>query len=109
MLAPGRVLSRNREGKVVWAYRGESKNMYQICHDEFFAAIRAGKQLNAGEYMANTTMLGILGREVAHSGQRITWEQLWKSEQSFGSIEGLALKQNHPVQPVPAPGKYKFR
>jgi predicted dehydrogenase len=105
--APGRVMTKDPSGKITWAFRGEEDNMYQICHNEWFAAIRAGKELNAGEYMANSTMLGLLGREAAHSGQRITWDQLLASNQDLAPDE-FKLSDSHPVSPVPVPGKYKF-
>jgi hypothetical protein len=40
--------------------------------------------MNDGEMMANSTMLGILGRMVAYSGQSITWEQAMNSNQVLG-------------------------
>lgn len=54
--APGRVMTKDVSGKITWAYRGEPANMYQVCHNEWFAAIRAGKELNAGEFMAKSTI-----------------------------------------------------
>ena len=81
--------------------------MYQVCHNEWFAAIRAGKELNAGEFMAKSTMLGLLGREAAHTGQRITWDQLLASNQDLAPDE-FKLSDAHPVLPVPIPGKHKF-
>jgi len=105
--APTRVMTKDPAGKITWAFRGESANMYQICHNEWFAAIRAGKELNAGEYMANSTMLGILGREAAHTGQRITWDELWASNQDLAPDE-FQLTDERPVPPVPVPGIYKF-
>lgn len=103
--APGRVMTKDISGKITWAYRGEPANMYQVCHNEWFAAIRAGKELNAGEFMANSTMLGLLGREAAHTGQRITWDQLLASNQDLSPDE-FALSDAHPVPPVPVPGKH---
>jgi predicted dehydrogenase len=105
--APTRVMTKDISDKITWAYRGQPENMYQVCHNEWIAAIRAGKELNAGEYMANSTMLGILGREAAHSGQRITWDQLWASEQDMAP-DDLQLGDKRPVPPVPVPGEYKF-
>ncbi len=105
--APDRVLTKDPSGKITWAFRGKEDNMYQICHNEWFAAIRAGKELNSGEYMANSTMLGLLGREAAHSGQRITWDQLLASNQDLAPDE-FKLSDAHPVPPVPVPGKHKF-
>ena len=105
--APGRVMTKDASGKITWAYRGEPENMYQVCHNEWFAAIRAGKELNAGEFMAGSTMLGLLGREAAHTGQRVTWEQLQASVQDL-SPDDFKMSDAHPVAPVPVPGKYKF-
>jgi predicted dehydrogenase len=105
--APTRVLTKDVSGKTTWAYRGEPDNMYQVCHNEWFAAIRAGKELNAGEFMVKSTMLGMLGREAAHSGQRITWEQMWASSQDLAP-DNLAMGDKFQEAPVPVPGKYKF-
>jgi len=105
--APTRVMTKDVTGKITWAYRGQPENMYQVCHNEWIAAIRAGEEMNAGEFMANSTMLGLLGREAAHSGQRITWEELWASNQDLAP-DALKLSDKHPVAPVPIPGTYKF-
>jgi predicted dehydrogenase len=107
MEAPDRVLVRGWDEKIKWAYSGENANMYQVCHNEWFAAIRAGNELNTGEYMANSTMLGILIREAAHTGDRITWDQLWKSSQDFAP-DDLKLTDSFPVPPVAKPGTYKL-
>lgn len=105
--APGRVMTKDPTGKIIWAFRGEPANMYQVCHNEWFAAIRAGKELNAGEFMANSTMLGLLGREAAHTGQRITWEQLLASSQDLAP-DNYKLSDARPVPPVPVPGTHKL-
>jgi len=105
--APGRVFTKDHEGKMTWAYRGPEANMYQVCHQEWFAAIRKGEALNTGDLMVRSTMLGILGREAAHTGQRVTWEQLWKSEQDHAP-DTLKLSDSHPVATVPKPGTHKI-
>lgn len=105
--APGRVLTKDPAGKMNWAYRAAPADMYQVCHNEWFAAIRKGEAINTGDRMVLSTMLGILGREAAHSGQRVTWEELWKSEQDLAP-DTLKLSDAHPVAPVPKPGTYKI-
>lgn len=105
--APGRVFTKDPAGKMNWAYRAAPADMYQVCHNEWFAAIRKGEPLNTGDRMVLSTMLGILGREAAHTGQRITWEELWKSEQDLAP-DNLKLSDAHPVAPVPEPGTYKI-
>lgn len=107
MEAPNRVMTRDAAGEIDWAYRGPNANMYQVCHNEWFAAIRKGEELNTGEYMANSTMLAILGREAAHSGQRVTWEDLWNSDQDFAP-DHVSLSDAMPIPPVPIPGEYRF-
>ena len=42
--------------------------MYQVEHDEMFAAIRAGKPINNGEQAAHTTLLALMGRTAAYTG-----------------------------------------
>ncbi len=54
--------------------------MYDVEHQELFAAIRAGKPINNGLYMARSTMLAILGRMATYSGQAVTWEQAINSK-----------------------------
>lgn len=71
-------------GKTNWKYQGENNDMYQTQHDELFTAIRENKPINDGEWMANSTMMAILGRMVAYSGKTITWEEAINSGQVLG-------------------------
>ena len=57
--------------------------------------------------MANSTMLAILAREVAHTGERITWEQLWNANQDKAP-DTLKFPDAFPIAPVPVPGVYKL-
>lgn len=71
-------------GKNKWAYKGAKNNMYETQHEELFAGIRKNKPVNDGIKMANSSMLGILGRMVAYTGQTITWEEAMKSNEVLG-------------------------
>jgi predicted dehydrogenase len=71
-------------GKSEWKYNGEKSDMYQVQQNELFASIKNGKPINDGELMANSSMMGILGRMVAYSGQTITWDQAINSNQVLG-------------------------
>jgi predicted dehydrogenase len=70
-------------GKEVWRYRGEKPNPYQVEHDVLFAAVRAGKPVNQGDYVARTTMIAIMGRMADYTGQRVTWEQALNSKEDL--------------------------
>jgi len=89
-----------------WEFEGESKDMYQVEHDELFASIRAGKPINDGETAALSSGMAIFAREAAYSGQRITWKQFMASNKSL-SPKAYAWGEN-PVPAVPMPGSYKF-
>jgi hypothetical protein len=57
--------------------------------------------------MANSTMLGLLGREAAHTGQRITWEQMWAAGQDHAP-DTLKMGDSFAIAPAPVPGVYKL-
>jgi predicted dehydrogenase len=93
----------DHSGKRLWRYRGPKPSMYQVEHDEMFASIRKGKPINNGHYMCNSTMIALLGRMAAYTGQTVTWEQLEKSTERHGPTEYAWT--DVPVQSVAIPGK----
>ena len=96
----------DRGGDDKWVYRGEDNHIYQTEHDLLFASIRSGEPMNNGEYMANSTLLAILGRMATYTGQKITWEE------ALGSKEDLSPPKYEwgPIAwpEVPMPGVTKF-
>ncbi len=90
-----------------WRYRGQKNyNMYQVEHDEMFAAIRAGKPINNGEKAAGSTLLALMGRTAAYTGEIITPEMILNSKEDLSppKYEFGALA----TPPVPVPGTTKF-
>jgi predicted dehydrogenase len=95
-------------GKNPWKHPRAAKNednMYQNEHDELFASIRAGKPINNGEYMCQSTMMAIMGRMATYTGKVITWEDALNSKKDlspakyeFGEL---------PMPPVAMPGVTK--
>ncbi|MBL0110482.1 MAG: Gfo/Idh/MocA family oxidoreductase [Saprospiraceae bacterium] len=71
-------------GKNKWTYQGEKNDPYQTQHNELFASIRSGHPMNDGIRMANSTMLAIMGRMVAYSGQTLKWDEAINSNQVLG-------------------------
>jgi myo-inositol 2-dehydrogenase / D-chiro-inositol 1-dehydrogenase len=80
------IISRSPD-ESKWNYRGPRANMYQAEHDELFASIRAGKPINNGLYAARSTLLAIMGRMAAYTGQVITWEMALNSKENLGPAE----------------------
>ena len=49
----------------------------------YHAAIRAGKPINDGVRMTNSTAMAIMARMSAYTGQDVTWEQVWESKEDL--------------------------
>ena len=100
------ILRGQITGKNPYEQKKVSSDMYQLEHNELFKAIRTGNTINNGDYMAKSTMLGILGREVCYTGRRITWEDMLNSDVALVP-EGYGNDANPPTLPD-ANGRYKI-
>jgi myo-inositol 2-dehydrogenase / D-chiro-inositol 1-dehydrogenase len=94
-------------GEQPWRYRGPRNDMYQTEHDELFASIRAGKPINDGFWMASSTMMAIMGRMAAYTGQEITWEQALNSKEILVP-EKMEWNMRLPIAPLAIPGRTRF-
>ncbi|MCA9296476.1 MAG: Gfo/Idh/MocA family oxidoreductase [Phycisphaerales bacterium] len=89
-----------------WSYEGDYQNMYQVEHDELFAAIRADTPINDGAWMTTSTMMAIAGRMSAYTGQTLTWKQACDSTDVLGP-ETVEFGAYTP-RPIPRPGTTPF-
>jgi len=68
-------------GEVNWQPPTQpEKDSHQLEHDAFFAALREGKIINNGDYMAKSTMMAILARMTAYTGQTLSWDEAMSSK-----------------------------
>ena len=79
---------------------------YQTEHDVLFASIRKGEPVNNGDYMCNSTMMGIAGRMAAYTGKALTWKQVMESTESLAPKELAWGKVAFPE--IAKPGFTKF-
>lgn len=100
------VFGNRITGANKWRYRGQNNNMYQTEHDELFASIRAGKPINSAVYAAKSTLLAIMGRMAAYTGEVITWEKALNSKESLAPAQ--YAWGDAPQRPVARPGLTKF-
>lgn len=70
-------------GENPWRYAGPGGDPYQIEHNRLFASIRSGEPLNNGEYMADSTLMCIMGQLSCYSGKEVTWEQANNSDFAY--------------------------
>jgi len=96
-------------GAETWEWAGEKTNMYQNEHNTLFASIRNGTPFNDGERMANSTMLAIIGRMVAYTGETLTWDEAINSQEILGpAIDQYDWNLDWPLANVAQPGITKF-
>ncbi len=82
-LGKGKPRIETPDGKIKWQWEGEEYDMYQREHDVLFKSIRDGKPKNDDLNLATSTLLAIMGRDAAYSGQEITWDQALNSTVSL--------------------------
>jgi predicted dehydrogenase len=95
------------QGKESWRYRGAKNDMYQTEHDELFASIRKGEPINDGVWMAHSTLMAIMGRMSAYTGQEVTWEKALDSQEKLVP-DNLTWDMPLPIQPMAVPGRTKL-
>jgi myo-inositol 2-dehydrogenase / D-chiro-inositol 1-dehydrogenase len=92
------------EGDRPYRFEGESPNPYVQEHADLIASIRAGKPLNEGRRIAESTLTAILGRMVAYTGRSVNYDWALKASKldlsprkyEFGDL---------PVSEAAVPGK----
>ncbi|MBL7154450.1 MAG: Gfo/Idh/MocA family oxidoreductase [Phycisphaerae bacterium] len=102
-------------GQTNWKWNGGC-NPYQIEHDRLFAGIRSGKPVNNGNYMARSTMVGVMGQLSCYTGKEVTWDQVNKSdfyyppkpEDCRDDMDPPVKPGPHGSYPVPTPGVTKM-
>jgi predicted dehydrogenase len=101
----GGTFLKNEDGP--WRYTGPEGNMFQIEHDRLFASIRSGQPINNGDYMSRSTLLAIMGRMAAYTGQLITWDMAMNSQEDL-SPPRYDWDVELPIPPVATPGVTRF-
>ncbi|MBV6431736.1 MAG: Inositol 2-dehydrogenase/D-chiro-inositol 3-dehydrogenase [Bryobacteraceae bacterium] len=94
-------------GETNWTYTGERNDMYQAEHDELFAAIRRNQPVMDIEWMTTSTLLAMMGRMAAYTGQQITWDMALNSQERLFP-EKLDWNGSFTPSPMPLPGKTRF-
>ena len=104
LLGGGPARIEATDGKIKWQFQGEEYDMYQREHDVLFAAIRSGKPKNDDLNLATSTLLALMGRHAAYSGQQVTWEQALNSQVKLVP-DPIDWKGKHEVPGLAIPGR----
>jgi len=107
------VMKHRITGEKPWQHRAKPRDrqedMYQNEHDELFASIRGAgvaPRINDGTWMAQSTLMAIMGRMATYTGAEITWDMAMNSKEDLSppKYEFGAL----PVPPVARPGITRY-
>ena len=97
-------------GRNAWTYRpmGRDVDMYQQEHNELFKSIRDGDPKMDGDWMMKSTLMGIMGRMAAYTGQEVTWQAAMNSQEDL-TPPSYDMTARLPVAPVARPGATPLR
>ena len=101
------VFQHRITGKNEWEFQGKVPDAYQVELDEMFAAIRGGQRIDNSEYMCKSTLMALMGRMAAYTGQRVTWDEAWNSSEVL-MPDALKWTDEPPKSEVARPGLTKF-
>ena len=91
------------EGDTPWKGSAGGNDMYQREHDVLFKAIRDNKHVNDGEFMSHSSLLAIMGRMAAYTGQVVTWDKALNSKEDLNAAAWSLGSRDTP--PLAMPGK----
>jgi predicted dehydrogenase len=92
--------------QLVWSYPEAEPNPYQEEWNDLINAIREDLPYNEVERGVKSSLVTSMGRMAAHTGQRITYDQILSSDHEFApEIDKLTLDGKPPLEPD-AHGKY---
>ncbi len=98
----------DRSGKVVWEMQGSIADAYKQEHKALVDSIRAGKPIVELRQMADSSLVGVMGRLAAYTGQKVTWDFVAKESQLDLFPKDLTWTSSLPNPGFAVPGKTKL-
>ena len=89
------------EGESPWKGSAGGNDMYQREHDVLFKAIRDASPVNDGVFMSHSSLLAIMGRMAAYTGQVVTWDQALNSSENLNEQPWELDARSTPQRPMP--------
>ena len=96
------LLACRIDGETKWKYQGPDADPYDAEQKALLDSIRAGKPINSGYHMANSTLTTVMGQLSCYTGKEVTWDQVAKSEFCYPpKPEDCRFDMEPPVKPGP--------
>jgi predicted dehydrogenase len=104
-------------GEVAWAFPQPEPNPYQLEWDHLIDAIRRDRPYNEAKRGAEASLVAVMGRRAAHTGQVVTFEEMLRDPAELApGLDALAMQSPAPVRasatgqyPQPQPGVLKHQ
>ena len=98
----------DRSGNVVWEMKGSIADADKQEHKDLIDSIRAGKPIVELRQMADSSLVGVLGRFAAYTGQKVTWKFVAEESQFDLFPKDLTWQSSLPSPGFAVPGKTKL-
>jgi myo-inositol 2-dehydrogenase/D-chiro-inositol 1-dehydrogenase len=98
----------DRKGKEVWKMGGSISKAYQQEHKDLIDSIRAGKPIVELKQTADSSLVAVLGRVAAYTGQKVTFDFLAKESKLDLFPAELTWESPLPKPQFAIPGKTKL-
>jgi len=98
----------DRAGKEVWEMKGSIADAYKQEHKDLVDSIRAGKAIVELRQMADSSLVAVMGRMAAYSGQKVSWKFASEESQLDLFPKDLTWTSSLPRQAPAVPGKTKL-
>ena len=95
-------------GKEVWEMKGSIADAYKQEHKDLVDSIRAGKPIVELRQMADSSLVAVMGRMAAYTGQKVSWKFLTEESQLDLFPKDLTWTSTLPQQSPAVPGKTKL-
>lgn len=102
---------------LIWRAEQPEPNPYDVEWQDLVAAIQKNEPYNEVERAVRTSVVTAMGRFAAHTGQSVTYDEVFNSQHEFApDVDKLTMDGPPPLKadasgkyPVPMPGKFKDR
>ncbi|MEI6239841.1 MAG: Gfo/Idh/MocA family oxidoreductase [Planctomycetia bacterium] len=98
----------DRSGKEVWEMKGSIADAYKREHKDLVDSIRAAKPIVELRQMADSSLVAVMGRMAAYTGQKVSWKFLTEESQLDLFPKDLTWTSSLPRQAPAVPGKTKL-
>jgi predicted dehydrogenase len=88
--------------------RDDRKDPYVLEHVDLLESITTRKPINELRQVAESTLMAIMGRESAYTGQEVAWEQALNSKRDTFPREPLVMSGPMKEGDFPRPGTYEL-